>query len=696
MKKNFYAFLDDFNLITIIVPHRYRHDRITRFILRSVNMEQELEITSVIKLDSDIKYCCKVQGLIDLRKDYFVVDDLGYQNHLQVGRITKTKQFDDMFYFDGRLGFEYSPDHTTFRLWTPVAKEVILEIIDTENIKRYVDLSYTNHGVWETCVLDNLDKTRYRYLIRINNDFKITLDPYAISSTANAKYNYVIDLDKAFQFKHVAPFFSGKAVDAIIYEAHIRDLTIDRTSGTIRKGKYLGVLENSFSPEGNSTGVNYIQELGITHVQLLPFNDFDAVDEHNTDAFYNWGYNPEQYNVPEGWFASNPDDPYTRINELKMLIDGFHAKGIRVNMDVVFNHVYDVGTFPFEKLVPNYYFRLEKNGNLSNSSGCGNDLATEMRMVRKFIIDSVLFWQKHYQIAGFRFDLMGLIDVETMNEVVDKTKASDPSILIYGEGWNIPSVYPSSQLSHIHNHHKLPDIAFFNDRFRDTIKGSTFGIKSGFALGNSEEEGDVKQLLLGSAVDHFMFDSPNQSVNYVECHDNHTFYDKASIILRSAEEEVKKEFQKLGISLVLISQGAAFLHAGQEFMRSKEQIENSYRSSDEINKINWFQRDVHSDIVQMTKDLISIRKEFRHFRLQHSNEIKQSTKFISTEDSSILTYMISVDGRRIQVVIKNNFKETNLFGILQGNKLCFFDGNKKRSTPVTLHYINTPGVYLFE
>jgi len=696
MKKNFYAYLDDFNLITVIVPHRYRHDRITRFILRSIDMEQELAITSVIKLDSDIKYCLKIHGSVDLKKDYHVVDDLGYQNHLQIGRITKTKQFDEHFFYDGPLGFEYHTDRTFFRVWTPVAKEVILEWIDHESVKHYVDMVHTTKGVWMTTVLGDLERVKYRFLVRTNIDFKVSLDPYALSSTANAKYNYVIDPSKLVPFKHPVPMFSHSMVDAVIYEAHIRDMTIDQTSGVIRKGKYLGLLENSFSPEGNSTGLDYIKELGITHLQLLPIYDFDAVDEKNPDILYNWGYNPEQYNVPEGWFSSNPDDPYARINELRMLIDNAHARGIRVNMDVVYNHVYDAGTFPFEKLVPNYFYRVDKTGEMTNASGCGNDIATEMAMARKFIVDSLKHWQQNFRISGFRFDLMGLIDIETMNRVVSELKSIDPQVMIYGEGWNIPTVLPSSEMAHMFNHKQMKNIAFFNDKFRDTIKGSTFGNKPGFSLGNHHEASDVRLLMLGSAIDQYLFEDPSQSINYVECHDNHTFYDKMSLILKNADETRKKHHQRLAISMVLLAQGIPFLHAGQEFMRTKQMIENSYRSNDDINKINWFSRDIHNDLVETTKDLISIRKEFAHFRLQNQQAVKKSIHPIPTDDTTLIGYKIVIEDVEIHVLIKNDFQPMKVHAFLPQDVLCIFDGFNRMKKPKPVWEINLPGIYLFK
>jgi pullulanase len=695
MKKNFYAFLDDYNTISVIVPQRYRQDRVKKFLLRSSYMEQELEITSVIRLDTDMKYCCKFSGNIDLRKDYYVIDDHGYQNHIHVGRITKTTEFDDEYFYDGPLGVTYTLNHSIFRIWTPVAKEVILEIIDHTNQKRFVDLSYIDKGLWEACVTGDLEKSRYRYLVRINYDFKISTDPYGISSTANGKYNYIINPDKLYPMKHAIPKFSGLMKDAIIYEAHIRDMTIHQTSGVYLKGKYLGLVEQSFSPNGNTTGVTYLKELGITHLQLLPLFDFDAVDEANPDLFYNWGYNPHQYFVPEGWYSTKPDDPYARINELRLMIDSIHEKGILVNMDVVFNHVYDPNTFPFEKLVPNYYYRLDKNGNLSNASGCGNDLATEMKMVRRFIKDAVVFWQDMYQISGFRFDLMGLIDVETMNEVVTVAKSKNPDTIIYGEGWSIPTVYPTNLLSHMFNHTKLPQISFFNDRYRDTIKGSTFGNQAGYSLGNSVEDHDLRQLLTGSCNEKFLFEDPNQTLNYVECHDNHTFYDKMSLILAQATEAEKKQYQKLGLSLVLISQGGAFIHAGQEFLRSKSNVENSYRSSDDINHLNWLYRDINTDLVQTTKDLIHIRKSYPHFRLANAEAIRNAVTFHHHQDPSIFSFSITVEGKEILVVIKNRFSDSNVHTIVHSMK-CFFNGNHLLKTPTYLNHLHIPGVYLYE
>ena len=432
--------------------------------------------------------------------------------------------------------------------------------------------------------------------------------------------------------------FSGNMNEAIIYEMSVRDFTIDPDMDFKHKGKFLGLTETGMkTKKGLSAGIDYLKELGVTHVQLMPIFDFDGIDERNSDPQYNWGYNPQQYFVPEGWYSTNPDDPYSRINELKQMVDKLHEEGISVVMDVVYNHVYDAEEFPYEKLVPGYSFHVDRQGILTNISGCHNDVASHRKMMRKLIIDNILFWVNEYRIDGFRFDLMGLIDYETMNEVRQELHDLSEHIIVYGEGWNMYSSNLTDRMAHMGNKKVIHTIGFFNDKFRESIKGATFKPElPGYAMGNTSEIETVKQMLLGSANNRFMFKYTSQSINYVECHDNMTFFDKALMVTDDIKLIKKQEL--LATALVLLSQGVPFLHSGQEFLRTKQGDENSYISSDQINLIDWARRDEFSDVVDSVKEMIKIRKQYACFKLKSTSEMDQTIELIELSSKSIMMH----------------------------------------------------------
>ena len=479
----------------------------------------------------------------------------------------------------------------------------------------------------------------------------------------------------------------------MIYELHIRDFTIDPAIKNPLKGKFLGLLENCKTPDGHSTGLEYLKELGVTHIQLQPIYDFGSVDELNPDTLYNWGYDPVQYNIPEGWYSTDPNDPYKRINELRQLIDEIHHAGMRVTMDVVYNHVYDVDTFPFNKLVPGYFFRYDERGILTNVSGCGNDVASEKRMAHKFILDSIRYWVRNFNLDGFRFDLMGLLDVDTINEAVMIMKNADPNGIVYGEGWNMPSNIPDEMRANMNNYMLMPNVGFFNDKFRDLLKGSQWNKTLGFAAGGKTSYLDILYLVTGSSIDNYLFDSPNQSINYVECHDNYTFRDFVSKVAPEMSEEVVKDYAKLALSMVLISQGVPFIHAGQEFFRSKQGVENSYNSPDDINTVYWSLADENWDMVEMVKDLISIRKEYNIFRQYRKSLIKSNIKISSklNDSNTIVTIGKGVE-ETFYVIFKNDYKYE--FIDFQNTMTLIFDGRKRTSMVCESIGFDKPGVYI--
>ena len=694
MKEKFYAYLDSFNRITIIYPKKNLGSPNEKSFYIQVEDEMlEMEVVQREELAKDYKFSCLLPETISLNIEYSIVDEVNNSAVLKSGSIVRTDLFEILYSYNGDdLGFTYTKEATTFKVWSPVAKEIEIEIVDLKGNIKFYDLKPQPRGVWAITIEGDLDSYQYRYRIRNGASFKTCLDPYGIASGANANHNYVIDLNKTYQFKYPRPEFSGRMVDAVIYELHLRDFTIAVKENKYA-GKYLGMLEEFNTPLGRMNAVNYIKELGVTHVQIMPFYDFGGVDEEDPDKWYNWGYNPVQYNVPEGWYSTDPENPYTRINELKKLIDEFHHAGIRVIMDVVYNHVYDYKSFPFEALVPGYFFRYDENGNMFNASGCKNDVASERKMVSKFISDSTKYWVEEFKIDGFRFDLMGLLDIETINNIYIGLKAHDQKGIMYGEGWNMPSTIPDSQRANMNNHMQMPNVGFFNDRFRNIIKGNQWDHSYGFACGAMTNYLDILYLITGSCVDNYLFSSPNQSINYVECHDNYTFYDAMKVLNKLTDDEIK-EGARLALSLVLISQGVPFIHAGEEFYRSKSLVENSYQSQDKINQIDWNQAFENIEFIRQVKDLIEIRKTYNCFRYDKRSVIKDRVKIDDVDGylRSIKILMKGID-ESIIVVIKNNEKYDYID--FKGMVTMLFDGKKKSNKLIASVELKAKGVYIF-
>lgn len=635
IERKFYAYLDQVDLITVLLPYSYFDGDSKEFRLKGEGVDLPLAIQEKVYLEETVKYICLASVRPEIGKPYKVSDDHGGETDLQIGAVIRTEEFDRLFFYEGNdLGVSYTPEKSIFKLWAPTAGKIRLKLFrDDRQNPEFINMKRSGKGVWSITVERNLELYRYSFLVCINLEWREAVDPYAIALTVNGEYGVVVDRTKASQVQDgFTPL--RNPVDAIIYEAHIRDLTMHPNSGASRKGTYLGAAEmDTMTPLGESTGLAYIRQLGVTHIELLPFHDFEGVDELDTFGSYNWGYNPVHYNVPDGSYATDPEDPYNRITELKQLISAIHKMDLGVIMDVVYNHVYIREDSPFEKIVPGYFFRHDEHGLPSNGTGVGNDIASERLMVRKYIVDSVLFWLNEYHVDGFRFDLMGILDVETMTAVRKAVDGVKPHILIIGEGWDLNTPLPGDQKANIANQGKLPGIGQFNDWFRDSIKGSTFNIyDKGYALGNERYLEAAKQVMAGSVGigkrKSGLFLQPGQSVNYIESHDNHTLWDKLKICTPDVEDAILKKQHRLATSMVLLAQGIPFLHSGQEFFRTKKGVGNSYRSPDDINWLDWDLRDENLDNVSYIKGIIAIRKANEAFRLGDSEEIRRRMAFL--------------------------------------------------------------------
>jgi len=637
-KRTFYPYLDNFDELTIIVPLKNYRDN-NSYKMNGNDEVIDLVVRQKINLGVEVKLVCSFDAYIDLGKTYYVENEEGEFSELYTGKIVRTDLFDNIYnYKRNDLGFTYTPSSTKFKIWTPVAKYVYLELLYVDGKTSKLEMLYTTSGVWRLVVEGDLEKVKYRYRVYVNGKESVVTDPYAIASTPYSEYSIVIDKTKCYEMQYRTDF-SGEPQDAIIYEMSVRDFTIDPQMNFTNKGKFIGIVEPGVKTKGNHpAGIDYLKKLGVTHVQLMPFFDFDGVDEFDQETKYNWGYNPRQYNVPQGWFSTDPNDPYNRINDLKKMIDMLHKENINVVMDVVYNHVFDPVNYPIEKLVPGYAYHVDRDGIYTNVSGCKNDLATHRKMIRKLIIDSVLFWVNEYHIDGFRFDLMGLIDVETMNELRQELSATSKHIIVYGEGWKMYSSNQADRMAHMKNKSVIYTIGFFNDTFRETIKGATFhDEKKGFSTGDFTHFDVVKEMLLGSSLNRYMFKYTTQSINYVECHDNHTFFDKAKHI--TDDEELIYKQQKLATSMVLLSQGVPFIHSGQECYRTKKDVENSFESSDEINLFDWNLVDKHYQDIEFFHKLVEFRKNHSSLKMKSSSDLVQHTEVIELSSKSIMMHL---------------------------------------------------------
>ena len=591
----------------------------------------------------------------------------------------ESKEFNEKYNYDGELGVIYSKNSSEFKLWAPLAEQVELVLYGKdynalESNKTIIKMNKENRGVWRARINEDLSGEYYNYLVRNNGKTYESVDPYAKAVSINGEKSMVIDMESTNPkgWSNDKKPILNDVTDSIIYEAHIRDLTKDEASGVITelRGKYIGaVLENS-KIKGTSitTGLDHLKELGITHIHLLPVFDYGSIDErYDSPDNYNWGYDPQNYNVPEGSYSTNPYEGAVRISEFKEMVYKFHQAGIRVVMDMVYNHTYNLES-PLNLTVPGYYYRKDQYGCYSNGSGCGNETASERYMFRKYMIDSVLYWAKEYHIDGFRFDLMGLHDLETMRIIRNELNKVDKSIIMYGEGWTCYDTPLNINESAVKNNIcKFDDlqIAAFSDDARDSIKGSVFLKESlGFVNGGDNYEESIKYTICASTkhdeIDlskvvyskSFWANEPYQTITYDSAHDNNTLFDKLRMSCKDENEEELLKMNKLAAAIVLTSQGISFLHEGEEFARVKENlqgeiIENSYNSSDYTNELKWLRKQRYIDLFNYYKGLIKLRKEYKAFRMNSNKEIQNNISFMAKgnefKDEHMVGYFINIE-----------------------------------------------------
>jgi pullulanase len=584
-------------------------------------------------------------------KQLFIVIMIAVINHGSV----HTQTFSEWPFYEGNdLGLSYSKIKSEFRVWSPVAEEAHLLLYKDGAFghpEAIIQMNRAEHGVWMLEVAGDLLGKFYAFTVKIDNRWSDTVpDPYAKAVGVNGKRAQVIDLSLTNPEGWQVDAVSHKKMlteSPVIYELHVRDASIHHSSGIRNKGKFLGLTERGTVNDFNqSTGLTHIKELGVTHVHLLPCFDYYTVDETNLEIpQYNWGYDPMNYNTPEGSYSTNPYEGSTRIREMKEMVKAFHDQGLRVVLDVVYNHTMFTESSLFNQLVPGYYYRQTEQGGFSNASGCNNETASERQMMRKFMIESLSYWVNEFHVDGFRFDLMGIHDIPTMNAISSALKRIHPGILLYGEGWTAgASPLPEEIRAVKHNVRHMPDLAVFSDDARNAIKGSVFEHREpGFVSGAPYLEQALRFGIVASCshpqVEKQGYaDNPMQIITYCECHDNHILWDKLAIVSPLASDAERQCMQELAFAIVLTSQGIPFFTAGSEFLRTKKGVENSFKSPDSINAIDWNLKGKNISTTNLVANLIKMRKEHPSFRLKSATDLSEYLHFSDYDPAHVVSY----------------------------------------------------------
>ncbi len=630
----------------------------------------------------------------------------------------------DFTYAGDDLGATCTKEGTSFLVWAPLADAVSLCLYRGEGegssqkgtgkntpshgsvaLSTRIPMERTAHGVWRYQTPACLHGTHYTYFVTTDKTTRETTDPYARACCANGTHSIVVDLSETnpdgWEDDHGPALASP--TDAILYELHIRDLSMDPSSGILQKGRFLGLAETgTHNKAGLSTGLDHIRELGVTHVHLLPCFDYASVDE--LAPTFNWGYDPANYNIPEGSYSTNPDSATARIREMKEMIKALHAAGLGVVMDVVYNHTATADTH-FNHLCPYYYYRMNPDGRFANGSACGNETATERPMVQNFLVASTAYWAREYHIDGFRFDLMGLHDTRTMRAIRERLDAVNPQILMYGEGWTGgPSPLPEGLRATKKNIAAIPGVAAFNDNLRDAIKGGVFNAKEkGFVTGKKNLCEEIRfgicgcsahpQIDLGKvpSADAFWASSPAQCINYVSAHDNLTLWDKLTCSFSSASKALRIRMNKLAAAICLSAQGIPFFQAGEEFLRSKPLEdgigfeENSYRSPDSVNSLKWNLLTKHYVVYEYYRGLIAFRKAHPALRMADAAKVARHLSFLADVPENTVGFLLSGhaggDALKEICVLLNPNRIPAQFRIPDGVWKVYVDGESAGTKP---------------
>lgn len=658
-------------------------------------LEGTVAIDSV-EAGKDNTYQVKLAEPLEDAKSYTITFE-GNEYKIIMPNIYSTDAFEEKYTYTGDdLGATWTKEKTTFRVWAPTADAVKVNLYesgtpDTDDLVEQITMEQDENGTWVASKEGDLNGVYYTYLVTVNGAENEACDPYARTTGVNGKRAMVIDLSSTNPEgwdEDTDPHAGNNITDDVIYELHIRDLAMDENSGIKNAGKFLGLTETgTTTPNGTPTGIDHIKDLGITHIHLLPVYDYASVDETALDEpQFNWGYDPENYNVPEGSYSTDPYHGEVRVKEMKQMVKSLHDNDLSVIMDVVYNHVYNAGSFNFNLIVPDYFSRVDENGTYSNGSGCGNDTASERSMVRKYIVDSVCYWADEYHIDGFRFDLVGLLDTDTINEIVEEVHKDHPNVIFYGEGWELDTTTTKDcTLATQKNSEETPDFAYFSDTIRDLLKGHVFDTSTiGYVSGETGDEEEVEKCFMGASD---WCKSPTQTINYISCHDNMTLIDRITRSTTGASKEDRVKMNNLAAAIYLTAEGTPLMQAGEEFLRTKKNAsggfeENSYASSDSVNSLKWatLEEEEYQNVYQYYKGLIAFRKDHPVLRLTDAKDVAAHVTPVEGLDANVTAFDITggVNGEtadNMYVIFNPNQEETKVT-LPDGTWSVYINGEK--------------------
>lgn len=643
---------------------------------------------------SGSSYTLTLETELNLYGSYVIAFD-GNEYKVSMPNVYSTDSFEAEYTYTGNdLGAVWTPEKTTFRVWAPLAEQVYVNLYESgdaaaEDLIESLAMTKDVNGTWVLEAEGDRNGVYYTYKTVTGDEVMEACDPYARATGINGDRAMVIDLDSTDPEGWESdsnPHAGEKITDAVIYELHMRDFSADASSGIENVGKYLQFTEKGTKTAGGAaTGIDYLKELGITHLHILPMYDFGSVDESGSG--YNWGYDPKNYNVPEGSYSTDPYNGAVRVGEVKQMVQALHGEGISVVMDVVYNHVQSGGDFCFNKLVPGYFSRINENGSYSNGSGCGNDTASERSMVRKYIVDSVCYWADEYHIDGFRFDLVGLLDINTVNAIVEEVHKTHPDVIFYGEGWTMSTqvTKPNVEMATQMNSAWTPGFAYFNDKIRDGLKGGVFNDnETGYVSGATGSIHEVARAFMGNST---WCHSPAQTINYASCHDNLTLFDKLQKSRADASRADLIRMNKLAAAIYMTSQGVPFLQAGEEMLRTKLNADgsfnsNSYNAGDEVNSIKWssLEQEEYRQVADYYKGLIAFRREHGILRLDDAQAVKEHVTKADGVPENVLAFDLTggVEGETAEemFVIFNPNPEAAEVALPAGGWSVYINGSK--------------------
>ena len=586
----------------------------------------------------------------------------------------------------------YLGNKTKFAVWAPDAQAAQLKLYISatdDTAFKTVDMKLGRNGLWKATVKEDVKGAFYTFQVQkegkwLDETAGIAAKAVGVNGTRGAVIDWA-ETDPEGWAEDKSPKI--RPSDIIVYEMHHRDFSIHETSGVANKGKYLALTEEGTkNPDGLATGIDHLKELGVTYVQLLPSTDFITVDEaHLENNQYNWGYDPYNYNAVEGSYSTDPFNPVTRIKEFKQMIQALHKAGFRVILDVVYNHTTDASKTGFQRTMPGYFYRMREDGTFFNGSGCGNETASEQEMFRKYMIESLEWWMKEYHIDGYRFDLMAIHDIETMNIISERLHAIDPDVVIYGEGWAAQSpAYPAEKIALKANTYMLDRIGAFSDNIRDAVRGPLGCENAGFMDGVAGNKENIEFGIAGG-VEHPQVTverwtkSPLQHISYVSCHDDHCLRDRLEEATKASEQE-RLRMVKLAQTAVYTSQGIPFIFNGEELYRHKQGVKNSYNQPDSINAIDWTYKTRYNDLVKYYAELAAIRHAHPGFCLGDADLVREKLQFIEVDNPCVVAFRISglegIDSAKSLTVLLNGSKKPVKVDIPQGNYVILAQNGK--------------------